>query len=40
LAREAVILIIGLAGQAPCLRAPLSSNVRRHKRPVAHAQHT
>ena len=30
LAREPVILIIGLAGQAPTRRGPLSSNVRQH----------
>jgi hypothetical protein len=31
LAREAVLSIIGLAGQAPYRRAPLSSNVRPHR---------
>ena len=31
LARVAVVLIIGLAGQAPSRRQPLSSNVRPHK---------
>jgi len=30
LARKPVVLIIGLAGQAPSRRSPLSSNVRRH----------
>ena len=33
LARVAVVLIIGLAGQAPSRRQPLSSNVRAHSNP-------
>jgi hypothetical protein len=34
LAREPVVLIIGLAGQAPSRRSRLSSNVWRHDQPV------
>jgi hypothetical protein len=41
LARESVVLIIGLAGQAPTRWGPLSSNVRRHapeiRRPAVHS---
>ena len=38
LARAAVVLIIGLAGQAPSRRQPLSSNVRHRRQPRCQVQ--
>jgi hypothetical protein len=40
LAREALTVIIRLAGQAPHRRLPLSSNVRRHNSPHMSLSHT